>query len=83
MKAIKLQATIGDVKDFDCTGGEPKDRHWTIAEIDPATDEQVAIAAQIHGLLQSLQLNPSKAVKEILGVDASVQVRLMDGDGRA
>lgn len=34
--ALKLQATVGDVTAFDCTGGEPADQHRTILEQDPA-----------------------------------------------
>ena len=83
-KAIKLQADIGGTREFDCTGGEPIGKHWTVFEIDPATDEDVEDARLLHDLLLRLQdrFRPAKGLEGLLGKDARVTVRLMDGDGR-
>ena len=75
--AIKLQWAIDSPGTFDRTGGEPTEPHGTLAEIDPATPEQVAIAEQIHGLLAQLPLK-----SKLWGHTASLEVRKMDSDGR-
>ena len=79
MDAIKLQATIGDITAFDCRGGEPADQHRTIAEIDPADEDQVAIAE-----LAADELNALGFELDVPGFGkARLQLRLMDGDGRS
>jgi len=77
--AIKVQMTVGDITQFDCRGGEPVDTHMTLYEIDPATNEDIALAEQLQGLLSQLgdRLKAAGIWRE-----ARLQVRLMDGDGR-
>lgn len=41
--ALKLQATVGEITAFDCTGGEPADQHRTILEQDPADPDVVDV----------------------------------------
>jgi len=82
MDCLKLQFTVGDIEAFDCRGGEPDDFHRTIAEIDPATPEAIALASQLRDLLNRLQFQPSKNLR-VPGVGTPrLQVRLMDGDAR-
>ena len=83
--ALKLQWAIDSPGTFDRTGGEPKEDHGTLKfpgadhgiEIDPATPEQVAIAEQVHALMQQL---PFK--QKVGGHTVSIELRKMDSDNR-
>ena len=75
--AIKLQWAIDSPGEFDRTAGEPTEPHGTIAEIDPATPEQEAIAAQIFELMKQLPLK-----SRLFGHTAALEIRKMQSDGR-
>lgn len=75
--ALKLQWDIGGPDDFDATGGEPHGSHGTIAEIDPATDEQVELARQLH---EGMKMLPFSG--KLFGTKAKLIIRKMDSDGR-
>lgn len=94
--ALKLQATIGDVTKFDCTGGEPQDQHRTIAEQDPADPATVSLLDATLGELAD-QLGRDvylgQWINDLLGDlgvsydipgfgKARVQIRKMDSDGK-
>ena len=92
--ALKLQATIGDVTAYDCTGGEPKDQHRTIAEQDPADPATVSMLDATLGELadklgrdvylgQWLNGLLAELDTDVPGFGkACLQLRKMDSDGR-
>jgi len=81
MNAIKLQVFEGDRPNIDLRGSEPNDTHRTIAEIDPASDEQVQLIQEYGPKVNELlsHLIPSNEFAKGLNLG----VFLMDGDGRA
>lgn len=88
MASIKLHIFVGDNDgsescDFrgdNFIGSEQGDEHRTVAEIDPASEEQIGMALEFGPRLNQLlsRLIPADPIEAIIGKEAGLRIGVWD-----